>query len=82
MLLLPSVFGPRSLWFRRNCLLTRLLLNALLVSAKLKVWFRRNWMCNGQISDLILVDSLIDSGLIPRGPNALDTSLATLFDGK
>ncbi|CAN1241232.1 hypothetical protein LINPERPRIM_LOCUS4877, partial [Linum perenne] len=57
----------------------------LTVSAKLiqtKVWFRRNWMCNGQISDLILVDSLIDSGLIPRGSSALDTSLVTLFDGK
>ncbi|CAN1762104.1 hypothetical protein LINPERHAP1_LOCUS8209 [Linum perenne] len=36
----------------------------------------------GRFPVLDLVDSLIDSGLIPRGPNAFDTSLVTLFDGK
>ncbi|CAN1320313.1 hypothetical protein LINPERPRIM_LOCUS31640, partial [Linum perenne] len=53
-------------------------------------WFRRDWRCSfaetecvfEQIFRFDLVDSLIDSGLIPRGPNALDTSLVTLFDGK
>ncbi|CAN1818914.1 hypothetical protein LINPERHAP1_LOCUS28547, partial [Linum perenne] len=50
-------------------------------------WFRRDWRCSfaetecvfEQIFRFDLVDSLIDSGLIPRGPNALDTSLVTLF---